>query len=668
MKLLSFTIFFCLCCLINAQDIKRTAIWYFGQNAGIDFNTNPPTPLTNGAMNTVEGCATISDTNGNLLFYTNGEKIWNKNHQIMDNGDGLLGSWDATQSSIIIPQPDNDSLFYVFTTDAVGQPNGLRYSIVNLNLDNGLGSVVTKNILLQTPVCEKLTATHHENGRDIWVLSHGFGTDKFFTYLITRTGIQECPVISNVGSIHSTDFITNAQGSMKFSVDGKWVDVSVFGFPLKHELFKFDKATGRLNFQYTLSNTFLSYAGEFSKTSNFLYITDRNKNLYQYDLSLQNQDSINNKRKIIYTSSGENLRGIQLALDGKLYLDIINSPTLSVVNRPDSLGDSAKFTYASQGLSSKRTEYALPNFITSYFHSPTVDFTYQTNCTNNTVQFTEKSTAPATSRKWKVIKENILIDSSTLSGPSFTFSDTGTYKVQLIINTADTVTKEVLIEPPLIAKRDTTICNQSNYTMVIPDNYRCIMWLEGQDTNLYTVYNTGIYVVSAYNTKGCYITDTAKVTFSYIGKPNIRKSNDTLYTDSSENTYQWYFNSNPINNSNSQSIKITQNGIYKLTITNSLGCSNTSENFNVSGLSIAGIDQVPFSIYPSPSHGAFTIKAQQGMVYSVSIVNALGQEVYHQNTVAEQQLTISLNRAGFYLIKITDDLGNTYLNKQIIHN
>ena len=47
-------------------------IWYFGNNAGLDFNTNPPTPLTNGALNTSEGCASVADKNGALVFYTDG--------------------------------------------------------------------------------------------------------------------------------------------------------------------------------------------------------------------------------------------------------------------------------------------------------------------------------------------------------------------------------------------------------------------------------------------------------------------------------------------------------------------------------------------------------------------------------------------------------------------
>lgn len=49
---------------------KRANVWYFGNKAGITFNTNPPTALTDGKLNTNEGCATICNENGQLLFYT----------------------------------------------------------------------------------------------------------------------------------------------------------------------------------------------------------------------------------------------------------------------------------------------------------------------------------------------------------------------------------------------------------------------------------------------------------------------------------------------------------------------------------------------------------------------------------------------------------------------
>jgi len=65
--------------------------WYFGQFAGLDFSTSPPTILTNGGTSS-NGGATICDNTGNLLFYSNGgNAIFNNTHSVMANGNGLAG-------------------------------------------------------------------------------------------------------------------------------------------------------------------------------------------------------------------------------------------------------------------------------------------------------------------------------------------------------------------------------------------------------------------------------------------------------------------------------------------------------------------------------------------------------------------------------------------------
>ena len=84
---------------------KEGNIWYFGSNAGIDFNTEIPTAITDGAMDTPEGCATMCDNMGNILFYTNGVTVWNSEHEVMPNGDELFGNVSSTQSAIIIKKP-----------------------------------------------------------------------------------------------------------------------------------------------------------------------------------------------------------------------------------------------------------------------------------------------------------------------------------------------------------------------------------------------------------------------------------------------------------------------------------------------------------------------------------------------------------------------------------
>src|SRR5688572_29220719 len=83
---------------------QRNNIWYFGRKAGLNFNQPSATPLHNSAMTADEGSSTICDGNGNLLFYTNGVTIYNRNHQVMLNGDGLLGHLSTMQSGLIVPR------------------------------------------------------------------------------------------------------------------------------------------------------------------------------------------------------------------------------------------------------------------------------------------------------------------------------------------------------------------------------------------------------------------------------------------------------------------------------------------------------------------------------------------------------------------------------------
>ncbi len=99
---------------------KEANIWYFGEKAGLDFNTNPPTALTNGEINTFEGCSSFSDEDGNLLFYSDGITVWDKNHDEMKYEDGsfandLKGNPSSTQSGMIIPKPGSTSIYYLFT-------------------------------------------------------------------------------------------------------------------------------------------------------------------------------------------------------------------------------------------------------------------------------------------------------------------------------------------------------------------------------------------------------------------------------------------------------------------------------------------------------------------------------------------------------------------------
>lgn len=95
---------------------KYANTWYFGGQAGMKFDgQNPPVALTDGKMSTLEGCSTISDKDGNLLFYTNGVFVWNSQHDTMINGDSLWGHFSSAQSALIVPKPGSNTIYYIFT-------------------------------------------------------------------------------------------------------------------------------------------------------------------------------------------------------------------------------------------------------------------------------------------------------------------------------------------------------------------------------------------------------------------------------------------------------------------------------------------------------------------------------------------------------------------------
>ena len=81
LKKLSFLLFLFSSLLFFAQN--ETKKWFFGNGAGIDFSTTPPTTLTTGQITTTNGCASMADASGNLLFYTNGITVWNQTHAVM---------------------------------------------------------------------------------------------------------------------------------------------------------------------------------------------------------------------------------------------------------------------------------------------------------------------------------------------------------------------------------------------------------------------------------------------------------------------------------------------------------------------------------------------------------------------------------------------------------
>ncbi|MEY4930283.1 MAG: hypothetical protein RI909_1007 [Bacteroidota bacterium] len=367
---------------------QKANVWYFGNQIGIDFNFNPATILTNGkitidssAISTdLEPSSTISDESGNLLFYTNGIQVWNRLHHVMPNGKNLFGNTTTTQT-LIVQKPGSKTNYFIFTCSPQGNADffpvsqkGFWYSLVDISLDGGRGDVVEKNILLVPSTTEKIAATYHANGSDIWVIMHEWNNNVFNAFLINETGITK-QVRSESGNWHESDKIGNREfnaiGQMKFSPNGEKLALAVYNNHLA-EIFDFDPSTGKI----TLDESIKQFDGnvygiEFSPSGKLLYVTDGGRYVYQYDLeSYPIKDS-----QIILENVPEfwdNPSQLQLAPDGKIYVAKRDNYFLGIINKPNERGENCEYVNRGMMLPVGKNfcGAGLPNFLSSYFYDP----------------------------------------------------------------------------------------------------------------------------------------------------------------------------------------------------------------------------------------------------------------------------------------------------------
>lgn len=369
--------------VLPAAGQKQAANWFFGNKAGLKFTESGVASTNEGELSQFEGCSSISDNNGNLLFYTDGITIYNRLHQPMPNGVGLLGSHTSTQT-LIVPKPGVGHTFYVFTClpnfDFIDPDSaGFRFSVVDMLLDGGLGNVSSKNHLLYTNSTEKVTAVQHQNGKDIWVVSHEYGNNRFRSYLITEDGILPTPVVSALGTSHSgTPLLENASGAMKLSPDGSKIALVLYQ-PKLVELFTFNSLTGSITGLIrslpVYSPTGRCYGIEFSPDGNFVYFTAGPRSCGFNDSenpALLFQYSIQSDRTTLLSSYAGSYNALQCGLDGKIYVsrcnDIIGtSDYVGVINYPHREGVGCEFQPEGVHLGAAGCEFGLPGFVQSNF-------------------------------------------------------------------------------------------------------------------------------------------------------------------------------------------------------------------------------------------------------------------------------------------------------------
>ncbi|MBX2909015.1 MAG: T9SS type A sorting domain-containing protein [Chitinophagales bacterium] len=378
--------FFSLCCNLAiaqtrnpAQDINRTNIWRFGDASvpgaddvpGLDFNSGTPVVINSGKHLLLTTTSAISDLNGNLQLYGSYQSIYDRTDNFLANAGvvGDSGRIGINPRNLAVPMPKSPNLIYYFTAQV-----SLKYTVVDMNLNNGKGQAIIRNVTLEKmPVEAKLAAVHHCNGSNIWIVGHRWDTNTFYAYLLTDTGIVTTPVISNVGPI-ANEQGTFQQGNIKFSPNGNKMAIVFNGVHTLPHLFDFDKSTGIISNPVQLQKDEADNGVSFSPNNSKLYISTNNGFLVQYDLLAGNATAISNSRKVIFNILNT-FAIMQMGRDGKIYLPPASAPNrfyLTVIHEPNKLDTfcnaqiDAIYLNGGQGVNT-----SFMNTIESYFYTGT---------------------------------------------------------------------------------------------------------------------------------------------------------------------------------------------------------------------------------------------------------------------------------------------------------
>ena len=537
----------------SQNQCKKGNIWYFGENAGLDFNSGSPVALTDGQMYTDEGCASIADEQGNLLFYTDGSTVYDKNHQVMANGTNLNGDMSSTQSGIIVTDPYDNNRHYVFSIGAYNSA-GLYYSEVLFSA-GGVGVVTSvKNIHLHLTANEKLTAVKHSNGEDVWLVSYEHSSNTYIAYLIDQTGVSTNPVISALPSdpnkTNQSFFSQHSLGYLKSSPDGHYLAAA---HQNNHyiELLNFDNSSGSITYSKSVSTSFdYAYGLEFSSTGQFLYASKRSgsgiSELWQFDLNeidpAPNSIMLNQAGSTFTNQGG----ALQLAPDGKIYYTVKNSDYLHSISSPDEKGLNCDFILNALYLNGKKARIGLPNIMSSYIVMPEIECDFL--CLGNETLFS-CGDEDVTDVQWNFGDPNSgVLNEAVGANVMHVFSHAGSFNVSMTITkngVTETIEKEITINPsPEINIDDQLyICNDPYVILDAYNEGATYEWSNETYESSIEASIAGNYSVTVTNEHGCLTNkevevfdgcDNNSVYLPSAFSPNGDGANDVLYVRGSQ--------------------------------------------------------------------------------------------------------------------------------------
>jgi len=481
-----------------SQD-KSGYNWVYGENTSSDpglegivmsFNNDSVTYTVEDFEDGVKAnVSVISDPDGNLLFYATGCRVYNKDFQIMTNGDSLNygviwdefcngGFYPMLQSTLILPDYHVSDQYYLFhkkedfdTITNEFATKKLLYSIIDMSADGGRGAIVEKGIVLDTSnyfITSTIEAVKHENKLDWWILQLSDRSDSIRTYLVDELG----PRKSRKQYINTNIPVERCGSTSQSCFDLRGRQYAIYCPSYGLDVYNFERSTGVLSNHKHLAQTQSqgTFSGlAWSPSGQYLYIS-ASDTLWQVDTHAENlQDGL----ELIAEYDGfaspfaVNFVKMQIGPNCKIYVSSQSSVQhFSVINSPDEKGQDCDFVQHGIELPYIVPPVPLPNVpnfaideeevcdptITSVFDIPVTVQTDQIkiapNPTNGmtTVHFTEKSTGHYSlfDHSGQLITSDVFGESQSLALDLSTFHD-GLYYIRICDEHNGCVTEKLVV-------------------------------------------------------------------------------------------------------------------------------------------------------------------------------------------------------------------------------
>lgn len=650
-KTITLSIFLVICLYSYSQ--KDYSRWYFGYNSGINFNTTPPSFLTDGLVNSLEGCSSLCDTNGNIILYSDGTRFWNNKNIICKNGndDQFTTYISSTSACAILKHPSISNELFIFHAPYAGYENyGYKYSIYDISND----TINPKYLSLTNPSSEKIAVIDHPNGVDKIITIKQHNNNSYYSYVLTKNGLNTCPVISNSGSIQGPSN-SSGQGFMKYSFDGSYFANAMMGDVEKIQLFKV-KNIGQFELFRTISTVDqFGYGIEYSRNNKFIYYTTTNLDsscLYQYEISTSKKITL---RK--WLNLDKRIFAVQMGQDGKIYVASPDSLYLGVINNPENYGLACNFVSKGFYLGGKKSAYGLPTMNQSYFYTPAINFKYQMECIGNSIKLRGYDTFSANTHNWRITKNKAIVASYNSKNIYHIFSDTGIFDIRYIASNgtrSDTAVKSIMVYSKINKQflgKDTVYASGTSFSKIlkVPYGMYCQQWQDSSGLPTFKADTAGVYICKVTNNAFCEVTDTIiiKECINNLTMPSIYRIRDTLYTyQQLADSFVWFRNNVQYKITKDAFIKLTDTGTYRVEAAKKDHCNRSSTTFRVDklGIHLIRLQDLSIKLFPNPSNEKVFIQSDND--FKLLITDIAGKVICDTVNATEVNLP-----KGIYLFR-----------------